>query len=440
MGAVDVHAQPKPPDAVAKKQASLHYKQGKAYFDAGAFDKAIGEFRAAYDLAPANPLLFNIARSYHLANQKAEAATWYHKYLDAEPDGPLADEARQYVAEVDKALADEAKAAAIEHERLVKEQERQAVIAAGEAHVRQAKAFVDAGAFVDAAKEYTAAYDADADAEHLFDAAELSRTGKDLETARELYRRYVIAAPSGAHADAARKAIADLTVELARVAAVAKVEPPVERVVVAPVVPPPPPPAVDEPTVELGLTMMPGVKLHGDHPLVVAYRAELAFHLGRRVHFGLFAEYGTVDASGACGTDIAGPTPATPFDFGPRNRFTACRYVMPGLALDIHVLPHHAIDPWIGLAPAFRFGFADWTPYVAGMAQTAESDFFPGIVVGAHAGVDYHPTPAFAAWVVGAVIETEVTVFGDESTKTTGDHGGVHYASVFGGLRSTVAF
>ena len=442
VGAIAAHAQPKPPDAAAKRQASAHYKQGKAYFDAGAFDKAIGEFRAAYDIAPADPLLFNIARSYHLANQKPDAAVWYHKYLDAQPDGPLADEARQYLAEVDKAISDEARAAAIDKDRRAKDQEHQQAIAAGDAHVRQAKAFVGAGAFADAAKEYVAAYESDADAEHLFEAGEVARTGKAAESARELYRRYVIAAPSGPHADAARKAIAELTVELT---------PPVhvEPAHITPIVPIVPIGLVgpfapfvredDGPTIAFGISMLSGVKLRADHPLVLAYRAEFV-HVGRRVHFGLFTEYGTIEAANACGTDLAGSTPTTPFDFGVRNRFTKCAYVMPGLVIDVHILPRRAIDPWIGIAPGFRFGFDHWTPYVGGMAQPPQSDIFLGVVFGLRAGVDYHPTHAFAGWVVSAIIEAEITVVGDEKPKSSGDHKPASYASVFGGLRSTVAF
>jgi hypothetical protein len=138
---------------------------------------------------------------------------------------------------------------------------------------------------------------------------------------------------------------------------------------------------------------------------------------------------------------MPGAIPTTPYDFGPRNQFTNCTYVMPGLQLYIHVLPKRTFDPYIGIAPGFRFGFMDWTPYVNGVAQMAKNDIFPGIVVGARAGLDYHPKADFAAWEVGAFFELAITVLGQELSKDTSSNGnGDTYVSLLGGLRSTVAF
>jgi hypothetical protein len=198
-------------------------------------------------------------------------------------------------------------------------------------------------------------------------------------------------------------------------------------------------PTDDGPGFELGASTATGVKLNGDQPLVVAQRAELAFRLGRRVNFGLFVEYGSISTGNACGFDMPGPLPSTPFDFGAHNQFTRCTYVMPGLQLYVHVLPKRAIDPYVGITPGFRFGFVDWKPYVGDMALPARSEIFPGIVSGIRAGVDYHPTPSFRAWEVGGFVEASITIFGQESTHDT-NHNGKTFTSLFGGLRSTVAF
>jgi hypothetical protein len=191
-------------------------------------------------------------------------------------------------------------------------------------------------------------------------------------------------------------------------------------------------PPEDNPSFELGANLESGVKLHGDKPAVVALRAEAAFR---------FAELGSISTGNACGLSMPGAIPSNPYDFGPRNQFTSCSYVMPGLQLYIHVLPKSAFDPYIGIAPGFRIGFMDWTPYVNGAAQMPKSDIFPGIVVGTRVGLDYHPKADFAAWEVGAFFELSITVIGQEASNDNSSGGnGDSYVSLLGGLRSTVAF
>ena len=212
---------------------------------------------------------------------------------------------------------------------------------------------------------------------------------------------------------------------------------PLDREVTAIVVAPPP---EDGPGFELGASVAPGVKLHGDRPVEIAYRFELALRRGRRVNVGLFLELGSIDAAsgrGACGTDLPGAKPATPFDFGSRDQFTQCRYELAGLQLYVHILPRSRVDPYLGIAPGFRLTNLAWTPFDAtGVMQTPQRDTWPGLVADVRAGVDYHPTPSFRGWQVGVVLSAELTVFGEESP-----HGnGVTYFSLFGGLRSTIQF
>jgi hypothetical protein len=214
-----------------------------------------------------------------------------------------------------------------------------------------------------------------------------------------------------------------------------------EPIVIRTLVGPPP----DElPSYEVGVALGAGVKLHGDRPLVTIIRPEIAFRLGRRTNFGLFVEYGQIDKSNACGFNMPGAHPTTPYDFGPRNQFTECRYVMPGLQLMIHVLPASAIDPYIGLAPGFRFGFVGYTPYLGGVPQMSVSTMFPAIVASIHAGVDYRPRGAKDSWQVGGYLDASVTVFGDEAAKDQGydnnNNNGQTFLSLFGGLRTSLTW
>ncbi len=195
------------------------------------------------------------------------------------------------------------------------------------------------------------------------------------------------------------------------------------------------------PGLELGVSVVPGVKLRADRPAVLAYRADLGFFKGRRTRLGFYVQYGTIDASGSCGTDIAGPSGTGPFDFGERNRFLKCQYVTPGLELLVHVLPKRRWDPYAGISPGFRFGFYKYDQYDAtGALAQQRNEIMPAVVVGGNVGVDYHPTESFAGWVVGVAIDAELTAFGQEQASNASHSSGTTYLSLYGGLRTAVAF
>lgn len=194
------------------------------------------------------------------------------------------------------------------------------------------------------------------------------------------------------------------------------------------------------PSFELGAGLSTGVKLRGDRPLVAALRIEVALRLGRRVNFGMFGEYASIDTSNACGLDMPGPIPVSELDFGPRNQFTKCTYVMPGLQLYVHIRPGKKLDPYVGVAPGFRFSFIDWNSYTAGNQTGSHSDWLPGIVSSFRAGVNYHPKPGFKAWEVGGFLDASVTFAADEATNSMGEEGVQQYIIFFAGVRTSLQF
>ena len=173
-------------------------------------------------------------------------------------------------------------------------------------------------------------------------------------------------------------------------------------------------------------------------PMVVTVRGEAAFRFGKRVNFGVWAEYGSIDTSGRCGTDMPGPMPNTPYDFGPRNQFLHCQYVMPGLQLYIHILPDRRLDPYLGIAPAFRFGFVKWQAYSGGAPQGERTAVFPAIVTAVRAGLDYR-RHAPKGWTVGGYLEGSVTDYGDEASDEYGRDGQT-YVTFLAGVRTGTAF
>ena len=71
-----------------------HIKRAKAHAALDQFDKAAGEFLAAYEIDPKPALLFNAAHAFWLADMHDEALEQYRRYLKAEPSGSASAQAR----------------------------------------------------------------------------------------------------------------------------------------------------------------------------------------------------------------------------------------------------------------------------------------------------------------------------------------------------------
>jgi hypothetical protein len=208
------------------------------------------------------------------------------------------------------------------------------------------------------------------------------------------------------------------------------------------------------PGLELGLSGGPGVKLRGDQPWMNTVRLDVGLRLGWPVKLGFYAEYGVIEASGACGTDAHGPTPTQPLDLSVRNSFQSCTFAKAGLELAIHFLPAHAIDPWIAVEPGARMTFYDFTSFDPLSATTARtSSALPALDVGGRVGVDWHPARSFRPWALGLYGALVYTVIADENPATNAGndttappavHNGginpVQYFSFFFGLRTSLTF
>lgn len=437
------------------KRAAIHNKQGKAYFDAKQYAEAIVEFEKSFELDPKPITLFKIASAFYAKGDYTKAIDYYQKYLTADPDGPFAAQAIEFSTIANKAIADEAakkraaeEQARLEAERIKAEAARKEAEAeeerkrlAATARVKQAEAYVQAKAWVSAGQEYTEAAKVGAEPAHLLDAAEAFRKARDNVKARAAYQAYLEQVPLGAKSDEIRIKVAELSLAIEQAKAEAEAEAKEDErqrtqqqtIAVRGS-------SIEEPKAdfELAVSLASGMKRQNDNPFAVAVRAELALRLGKRVNLGLYGEYARIETSGTCGTEIPGPMPVTPFDIGPRNQFTSCSYLMPGMQLYVHVLPKRKIDPYIGVSPGFRFGFADYTTTFGGDTQT-HSDFFAGIVTGVRIGVTYRPTLAVRTWTLGGFLESEIQLIGDhEGTTDSGDDSS--YITWFLGARSTVTF
>lgn len=75
-------AQAQPPSAEAVAEAREHFERGVELFNEGRNDAALAEFDRAYEIAPAPPVLYNIARVHEALGHAVEAADAYEKYLE----------------------------------------------------------------------------------------------------------------------------------------------------------------------------------------------------------------------------------------------------------------------------------------------------------------------------------------------------------------------
>jgi tetratricopeptide (TPR) repeat protein len=89
------------------EKARGHFKQGKAFQDAGVFERAAEEYKLAYAADPRPEMLFNIAQAYRLAKRAPEALDYFKQYLDKQPNGSGADEARRHVVTLTKQIDEE---------------------------------------------------------------------------------------------------------------------------------------------------------------------------------------------------------------------------------------------------------------------------------------------------------------------------------------------
>ncbi len=86
------------------KRASNRTKQGLAFLAESVFDAALEEFLAAYELAPVPQGLYHLGLAYEGLKDRTSALDAYKRYVEAEPDGVEADEARKRIAKLTKEL------------------------------------------------------------------------------------------------------------------------------------------------------------------------------------------------------------------------------------------------------------------------------------------------------------------------------------------------
>jgi tetratricopeptide (TPR) repeat protein len=69
-------------------EAKRRYEEGTKAFNLGEFQRAVDEYRQAYNARPEPVFLYNIAQAYRLANNLPQALFFYKSYLHSDPSSP----------------------------------------------------------------------------------------------------------------------------------------------------------------------------------------------------------------------------------------------------------------------------------------------------------------------------------------------------------------
>jgi tetratricopeptide (TPR) repeat protein len=87
-------------DATARAKAL--YQAGVLQYNLSEFQKALDDFKAAYELRPDPVLLFNIGQSHRMLGHPQEAVFAYRAYLRELPDAPNRQEVERLRAEMER--------------------------------------------------------------------------------------------------------------------------------------------------------------------------------------------------------------------------------------------------------------------------------------------------------------------------------------------------
>jgi hypothetical protein len=119
----EVEGAPKHDDPKAA-EARAHYEEGTKAYNLGEYPRAVTEFKAAYNAKPDPLLLYNIAQSFRLGGDAAQALFFYRSFLRNMPGAPNRKEVEGRIRTLEKQVEKQA-------EKQVDEQKHEAATSPG---------------------------------------------------------------------------------------------------------------------------------------------------------------------------------------------------------------------------------------------------------------------------------------------------------------------
>ncbi len=86
------------------------YERATRAYDVGKYAEAIDYYQKAYEIGGDPPMLYNIAQSYRLNDQPADAVRFYRRYLQRAPSARNKDDVERKIAELEKMVEERRKA------------------------------------------------------------------------------------------------------------------------------------------------------------------------------------------------------------------------------------------------------------------------------------------------------------------------------------------
>ncbi|MGC9983502.1 MAG: hypothetical protein ABSF35_07695 [Polyangia bacterium] len=97
------------PDKIADKKSNAEarraYEDGTKFYNLGDFDRAISNYKKAFEIKPEPVFLYNIAQAYRLKGDLQQAMFFYKSYLRTSPDADNRAEVEGRIKEMDALLA-----------------------------------------------------------------------------------------------------------------------------------------------------------------------------------------------------------------------------------------------------------------------------------------------------------------------------------------------
>src|SRR5258708_18829957 len=88
-----------------RRDADAQGRRGVALYKLGRYGEAIAEFEQAYVLYPSDTLLYNLGQSHRQLDHCREALDYYRRFLDGQPDAPLAAKVGELIRPLEHACA-----------------------------------------------------------------------------------------------------------------------------------------------------------------------------------------------------------------------------------------------------------------------------------------------------------------------------------------------
>jgi tetratricopeptide (TPR) repeat protein len=95
-----------------KQEIKLHYERATRAYDLQKYTEAIDEYQKAYEIGGDPPMLYNIAQSYRLNDQPADAIRYYRRYLQRAPEARNREYVERKIADLERLIEERRKAAA----------------------------------------------------------------------------------------------------------------------------------------------------------------------------------------------------------------------------------------------------------------------------------------------------------------------------------------